>query len=68
MMCFRFVTYVFYFCLIMLLSVCDIAAKGVVPATSAEYVPTLRENVCFIVAAVLVNEEGHVLMMQEAKR
>ncbi|XP_071541714.1 8-oxo-dGDP phosphatase NUDT18-like isoform X3 [Panulirus ornatus] len=44
------------------------AAKGVAPAVPSEFTPTLRENVCFIVAAVLINEEGHVLMMQEAKR
>ncbi|KAK3890744.1 hypothetical protein Pcinc_005318 [Petrolisthes cinctipes] len=43
------------------------AAKGVAVATPAEFNPELRENVCFIVAAVLVNEEGEVLMMQEAK-
>ncbi|XP_069955727.1 8-oxo-dGDP phosphatase NUDT18 isoform X4 [Cherax quadricarinatus] len=43
------------------------AAKGVAPSTPADFTPTLRDNVCYIVAAVLVNDEGHVLMMQEAK-
>ncbi|KAG7172103.1 8-oxo-dGDP phosphatase NUDT18-like, partial [Homarus americanus] len=42
-------------------------AKGVAPSTPSDYTPTLRDNVCYIVAAVLVNDEGHVLMMQEAK-
>ena len=44
------------------------AAKGVAVSTPGEFAPELRENVCFIVAAVLLNSEGHVLMMQEAKR
>nr|XP_045613180.1 8-oxo-dGDP phosphatase NUDT18-like [Procambarus clarkii] len=44
------------------------AAKGVAPSTPADFTPTLRDNVCYIVAAVLVNDQGHVLMMQEAKR
>ncbi|KAG0711971.1 8-oxo-dGDP phosphatase NUDT18 [Chionoecetes opilio] len=43
------------------------AAKGVAVSTPGEFSPELRENVCFIVAAVLLNSEGHVLMMQEAK-
>ncbi|XP_064094998.1 8-oxo-dGDP phosphatase NUDT18-like isoform X2 [Macrobrachium nipponense] len=43
-------------------------AKGVAPSSPATFTPILKENVCFIVAAVLVNEEGHVLMMQEAKK
>lgn len=43
------------------------AAKGVAVSTPGEFTPELRENVCFIVAAVLLNSEGHVLMMQEAK-
>ncbi|KAK7063054.1 putative Nudix hydrolase [Halocaridina rubra] len=44
------------------------AAKGVAPSSPAKFTPVLKENVCYIVAAVLINEEGHVLMMQEAKR
>nr|XP_027209633.1 8-oxo-dGDP phosphatase NUDT18-like [Penaeus vannamei] len=43
------------------------AAKGVAPSSPAEFTPILKDNVCFIVAAVLVNSEGQVLMMQEAK-
>ncbi|XP_068219935.1 8-oxo-dGDP phosphatase NUDT18 isoform X2 [Palaemon carinicauda] len=43
-------------------------AKGVAPSSPATFTPILKENVCFIVAAVLVNEEGSVLMMQEAKK
>ena len=34
----------------------------------APFCPTLKDNVCYIVAAVLINDEGEVLMMQEAKR
>ncbi|CAL4133525.1 unnamed protein product [Meganyctiphanes norvegica] len=43
------------------------ASKGVAPTTPSTFVPTLRDNVCYIVAAVLVNDKGQVLMMQEAK-
>ncbi|XP_076029613.1 8-oxo-dGDP phosphatase NUDT18 isoform X2 [Oratosquilla oratoria] len=43
------------------------ASKGVEPCTPSSYSPVLRESVCYIVAAVLINQEGHVLMMQEAK-
>jgi hypothetical protein len=43
-------------------------AKGVAPAAPSDYIPKLNKNVCYIVAAVLINESGDVLMMQEAKR
>jgi len=43
-------------------------AKGVAPAAPSDYIPKLNKNVCYIVAAVLINESGEVLMMQEAKR
>ncbi|KAF4522143.1 hypothetical protein B566_EDAN012605 [Ephemera danica] len=43
-------------------------AKGVAPAAPSDYVPVLNKNICYIVAAVLLNESQEVLMMQEAKR
>ncbi|XP_059490131.1 8-oxo-dGDP phosphatase NUDT18-like [Neocloeon triangulifer] len=43
-------------------------AKGVAPAAPSDYIPQLNKNVCYIVAAVLINDSGEVLMMQEAKR
>ena len=30
--------------------------------------PVLGENMCYIVAVVIIDDEGRVLMMQEAKR
>ncbi|XP_050735162.1 8-oxo-dGDP phosphatase NUDT18-like isoform X3 [Eriocheir sinensis] len=45
----------------------EVTAKGVAVSTPEDFTPELRNNVCFIVAAVLLNNEGHVLMMQEAK-
>ncbi|KAL7647394.1 UNVERIFIED_CONTAM: hypothetical protein RMT77_000990 [Armadillidium vulgare] len=43
-------------------------AKGSAPSAPSEFQPVLKENVCYIVAAVLVDSNGAVLMMQEAKR
>ena len=43
-------------------------AKGSAPSAPVEYKPSLNENVCYIVAVVLVDDRGAVLMMQEAKR
>ena len=43
-------------------------AKGVAPSVPGHFKPLLRDNVCYIVAAVLVDENNQVLMMQEAKR
>lgn len=42
-------------------------AKGVQPAASSEYKPVIQKSITYIVAAVLVNDRGEVLMMQEAK-
>ncbi|XP_073981604.1 8-oxo-dGDP phosphatase NUDT18 [Rhodnius prolixus] len=44
------------------------AAKGVAPLTPSDYVPVLRETVTYIVMAVIFNNHGEVLLMQEAKR
>lgn len=43
------------------------AAKGVPPTAPADFKPIVKKSVCYIVAAVLFNEKGEVLMMQEAK-
>jgi hypothetical protein len=40
-------------------------AKGVTqPATPADYKPVIKKTVTYIVAAVIINESGEVLMMQ----
>lgn len=44
-----------------------VAAKGVPPSVPADFQPVLKKSVCYIVAAVLFNDKGEVLMMQEAK-
>jgi len=43
------------------------AAKGVPPTAPSDFVPVVKKSVCYIVAAVLFNDKGEVLMMQEAK-
>merc|ERR1719411_1828684 len=43
-------------------------AKGIQPTVnSEEYKPVVKKSVSYIVAAVLINDQGEVLMMQEAK-
>lgn len=37
------------------------------PSTPSDFVPVVKNNVTYIVMAVLFNEDGEVLMMQEAK-
>uniref|UniRef100_A0A1B6GQA1 Nudix hydrolase domain-containing protein n=2 Tax=Cuerna arida TaxID=1464854 RepID=A0A1B6GQA1_9HEMI len=44
-----------------------IAAKGVTPSTPSDFVPITKSTVTYIVMAVLYNEDGEILMMQEAK-
>jgi len=44
-----------------------LASKGVAPSGPTEFIPVTKRNVTYIVAAVLVNEDNEVLMMQEAK-
>ena len=39
-------------------------AKGVQPSTPTDFKPVIKKSVTYIVAAVLVNEHGDVLMMQ----
>ncbi|XP_014285989.1 8-oxo-dGDP phosphatase NUDT18 [Halyomorpha halys] len=44
------------------------AAKGVTPLTPSDFVPVVKDTVTYIALAVLFNNEGDVLLMQEAKR
>ena len=43
------------------------ACKGVQSGAPADFVPVVKQSVCYIVAAVIFNEKNEVLMMQEAK-
>jgi len=42
-------------------------SKGIQPSAPSEFKPVIKKSVTYIVAAVLLNSEGEVLMMQEAK-
>ncbi|GAB6032555.1 hypothetical protein CHUAL_011447 [Chamberlinius hualienensis] len=44
-----------------------VVAKGVKPAVSSDFRPLVKSTVTFIVMGILINDEGQVLMMQEAK-
>ncbi|CAL8110179.1 unnamed protein product [Orchesella dallaii] len=44
-----------------------LASKGVTTTGPLDFVPLTKKSVTYIVAAVLVNEDGEVLMIQEAK-
>ena len=37
-----------------------IASKGVPPSVPSDFVPVLKKNVCYIVAAVIFNEKNEV--------
>ena len=39
-------------------------AKGVQPSAPSDFKPVIKKSVTYIVAAVLINEHGDVLMMQ----
>ena len=39
-------------------------AKGIQPAAPADFKPVIKKSVTYIVAAVLFNQQGDVLMMQ----
>lgn len=43
-------------------------SQGVKPSVPSDYVPILSKSVTYIVACVIVNEAGELLMMQEAKK
>lgn len=42
-------------------------SQGVAPNVDPNFKPILGESVTYIVAAVIINEDDEVLMMQEAK-
>ncbi len=42
-------------------------AKGVQPSAPADFKPVIRKSITYIVAAVLVDDKGDVLMMQVSK-
>ena len=42
-------------------------AKGVQPSAPSDFKPVIKKSVTYIVAAVLINEHGDVLMMQVNK-
>lgn len=42
-------------------------AKNVQPSAPADFKPVIKKSVTYIVAAVIINDHGEVLMMQEAK-
>ena len=44
------------------------AAKGVQPSAPSDYLPVIQKSVTYIVAAVIINEHGEVLMMQVSER
>ena len=57
----------------LILAGCDISlqdqndaslAKGIQPSAPSEFKPVIKKSVTYIVAAVLLNSEGEVLMMQ----
>ena len=39
-------------------------SKGVQPSAPADFKPVIKKSVTYIVAAVLINDQGEVLMMQ----
>ena len=39
-------------------------AKGIQPSAPSDFKPVIKKSVTYIVAAVLINEHGDVLMMQ----
>ena len=39
-------------------------SKGIQPSAPSEFKPVIKKSVTYIVAAVLLNSEGEVLMMQ----
>lgn len=42
-------------------------SQGITPTTPSNFKPILGSNVTYVVACVIINEDGQVLMMQEAK-
>ncbi len=46
---------------------CIIVSKGLAPSAPPDFVPILKQSVCYVVMAVIINEKNEILMMQEAK-
>lgn len=44
-----------------------VVSKGQAPSAPPDFVPVLRQSVCYVVMAVIINERNEILMMQEAK-
>ncbi|KAF7998314.1 hypothetical protein HCN44_009712 [Aphidius gifuensis] len=44
-----------------------IESRGIQPSASSSYVPICQKTVTYIVAAVLINEDNEILMIQESK-
>ncbi|XP_046403335.1 8-oxo-dGDP phosphatase NUDT18 [Ischnura elegans] len=42
-------------------------ARGVTPSVPSDFVPKLHKTICYVVAAIIINEKNEVLMIQEAK-
>lgn len=42
--------------------------QGIAPIVHPNFKPALGENVTYVVAAVIINDQNEVLMMQEAKQ
>lgn len=43
-------------------------SQGITPTTPSNFKPVLGENVTYVVACVIINDDNEVLMMQEAKK
>lgn len=44
-----------------------LVSKGLAPSAPPDFVPVLRQSVCYVVMAVIMNEKNEILVMQEAK-
>ena len=45
----------------------SIVSKGQAPSAPPDFVPIIKQSVCYVVMAVIINEKNEILMMQEAK-
>lgn len=44
-----------------------LVSKGLAPSAPPDFVPVLKQSVCYVVMAVIINEKNEILVMQEAK-
>lgn len=42
-------------------------SKGLAPSAPPDFVPILKQSVCYVVMAVIINEKNEILVMQESK-